>query len=190
MKVICISGKAQHGKDTTARILKELLEADGCKVLIAHYGDLVKHVCRAFFDWNGEKDEKGRNLLQYVGTDVVKKERPDFWVDFICDILTFFPNEWDYALIPDCRFPEESEKLIKNGFDTTLLRVVRDGFTSPLTLEQQQHPSETAMDDYEADKYIYNNGTQGDLRTVLSDWLVEVTGSHQMSFDDYVQEVS
>ena len=29
MKVICISGKAQNGKDTTAKILEEQLTADG-----------------------------------------------------------------------------------------------------------------------------------------------------------------
>ena len=40
MKIVCISGKAQHGKDTTAKLLEEILEAQGNRVLIAHYGDL------------------------------------------------------------------------------------------------------------------------------------------------------
>ena len=44
MQVIVISGKAQHGKDTTAGFLKDALEADGYPVLIAHYGDLVKYL--------------------------------------------------------------------------------------------------------------------------------------------------
>ena len=44
MKIVCISGKAQHGKDTTAKLLEETLEAQGNRVLIAHYGDLVKYV--------------------------------------------------------------------------------------------------------------------------------------------------
>lgn len=41
MKVICISGKAQHGKDTTAGMMKTALESIGHTVLIAHYGDLL-----------------------------------------------------------------------------------------------------------------------------------------------------
>ena len=57
MQVIVISGKAQHGKDTTAGFLKDTLEADGYSVLIAHYGDLVKYVCKMYLGWNGEKDE-------------------------------------------------------------------------------------------------------------------------------------
>ena len=71
-KIICISGKAQHGKDTTATILSAALEDRGNKVLTFHYADLLKYLCRQYFNWNGEKDEAGRTLLQHVGTDVVR----------------------------------------------------------------------------------------------------------------------
>ena len=107
MKVVCISGKAQHGKDTTAGMMKTALESMGHTVLIAHYGDLVKYVCRTFFGWNGEKDAYGRSLLQKVGTDIVREQRPNYWVDFVKDMLSMFPNEWDFVLIPDSRFPNE-----------------------------------------------------------------------------------
>ena len=45
-KVICISAKARHGKDTAAEILKEYLEHKGQRVLITHYADLLKFICR------------------------------------------------------------------------------------------------------------------------------------------------
>ena len=83
MKVILISGKAQHGKDTLAGMLKNHLEDKSYRVLIAHYGDLVKYVCEKFFNWDGNKDEAGRTLLQYVGTDVVRKQNENFWAGFI-----------------------------------------------------------------------------------------------------------
>ena len=51
MKVITISGKAQNGKDTTAGLLKAALEADGYKVLITHYADLLKYICKQFFGY-------------------------------------------------------------------------------------------------------------------------------------------
>ena len=119
MKVICISGKAQHGKDTTAGMMKTALEGMGHTVLIAHYGDLLKYVCRAFFGWNGEKDAYGRSLLQKVGTDIVREQRPNFWVDFIKDLLSMFPNEWDFVIIPDSRFPNEIESLKQAGLRRT-----------------------------------------------------------------------
>jgi len=181
MKVICISGKAQHGKDTSAGFLKEALEADGYSVLIAHYGDLVKYICKSFFNWNGEKDEYGRSLLQRVGTDIIRNQRPDYWVSFIADILMFFNGEWDYVLIPDSRFPNEVDYLKDKGFDVTHIRVRRENFVSPLTEEQQRHPSETALDNVQADHYITNNGTLSDLRNALEDWVFEVNGVHQTS---------
>lgn len=173
MKVILISGKAQHGKDTTAAMIKHHLVNDGYRVLITHYGDLVKYICKEFFDWDGEKDERGRHLLQTVGTDVVRKRYPDFWVDFISKTLSCFPNEWDYVIIPDCRFPNEINRIIDMGFDATHLRVVRDNFESPLTPEQLQHPSETALDDVRPDYYIPNAGTLKCLEQTIKEWIKE-----------------
>lgn len=171
MKVICISGKAQHGKDTSANLLREELVNQFQSVLVTHYADLLKYICRNFFDWDGKKDDAGRKLLQYVGTDVVRQKRPDFWVSFLVNVLDLFPDEWDYVLIPDCRFPNEIEAMRNAGFDVTHLRIVRSNFNSPLTVEQQQHPSETALDSYRADYVICNDGTISDLKRKLSNWL-------------------
>lgn len=77
-----------------------------------------------FFGWDGEKDEKGRTLLQKVG-DAIRAKRPDYWVSFISDIMEFFPGEWDYVLIPDCRFPNEVDYIKNAGFDAVHLRVRR-----------------------------------------------------------------
>ena len=170
MKVITISGKAQNGKDTTAGLLKAALEADGYKVLITHYADLLKYICKQFFGWDGQKDDAGRHILQYVGTDIIRQKRPDYWVGFVTSILELFPNEIDY--------------LKEAGLDTVNLRVVRKDFKSPLTPEQQAHPSETALDDVEPDYYITNNGSLTDLKRNVIDWLVEYLGSHQMTIDE------
>lgn len=168
-KVICISGKAQHGKDTTAGYLKTALEACGKRVLITHYGDLVKYVCKTFFDWNGEKDEYGRTLLQEVGTDRIRSLTPNFWVKFVIDILNHFPDKWDYVLIPDCRFPNEIDYPKDCGYDVIHVRVTRRNrhFVSPLTEEQQNHISETALDGVLPNCIVINRGTLDDLRDVV-----------------------
>ena len=181
MKVICISGKAQHGKDTTAGLMKEMLQADGYKVLIVHYGDLLKYICKSFFDWNGEKDVYGRSLLQRIGTDVIRHQMPDYWVSFIADILGFFNDEWDYVLIPDSRFPNEVDYLKERGFDVIHMRVIRQNFISVLTLDQQMHPSETALDNIVPDYYINNYGSITDLRETISRLITEINGYHQVS---------
>lgn len=172
MKVICISAKARHGKDTAATILKEYFEAANKKVLVTHYADLVKFVCTNYFGWDGNKDAKGRTLLQYIGTDVISNQVPSYWVDFVASILKFFENEWDYVLIPDCRYPIEVERMAEN-FDTIVLRVERPNFESGLTDEQKQHRSETSMDNYPFDAIIYNDGGLEELRKKLAVWFVE-----------------
>ena len=183
MKVVAISGKARHGKDTISIFMKDYLESKGKKVLIAHYGDLVKYVCKTFFDWDGQKDEKGRTLLQQVGTERVRNQPggENYWVSFIADILHFFPDEWEYVLIPDTRFPNEIEYLETCGFDVTHVRVIREtpGWVSPLTEEQQNHPSETALDNYTRERDIIVHNAEGleELKKTVERmaelWLVE-----------------
>lgn len=184
MQIVVISGKARNGKDTIADFLKQALENDGHKVLVTHYADLLKYICKQFFGWNGEKDEDGRQLLQYIGTDVIRKKKPDYWVQFITSILKIFPHQWDYVLIPDCRFPNEIDTLRNARFNTTHLRIVRSNFDDNLTDEQRAHSSETALDNTEPDYLILNNGTLKDLKNKAIDWVTQFKGSHQVTFDE------
>lgn len=187
MNVILISGHAQNGKDTAAGMIKEQLEENGSRVLITHYGDLVKYICKSLFGWDGKKDTKGRSLLQHVGTDIVRKKDPDFWVRYIVQVLNVFNEEWDYVVIPDCRFPNEVE-MIKQNFDTTHIRIVRSNFETPLTVEQQNHESETALNNYPADEVIENDGSVADLRRKINDWVFRTTGASQITFEELGEE--
>lgn len=162
MNVITISGKAECGKDTTAKELKTQLENMGYSVLICHYADLLKYICKTFFDWDGNKDEEGRTLLQMVGTETIRTKEPNYWVDFIKQILRFFKDEWDFVLIPDTRFPNEIN-LMKEEFHTVSIKVVRPNYENHLTEEQRQHASEVALDDFSFDYVITNPGNREGL---------------------------
>lgn len=182
-KVVCISGQARAGKDTTARMIeKELTDKWSKRVLVLHNADLLKFMCMALFDWNGQKDEEGRHLLQYVGTDIIRKQEPDFWVGFIVKVLKLFSEEWDYVLIPDVRFPNEINELKKADFDVMHVHVTRP-VENDLTEEQKNHPSETALRGVIPDKTIENNGGINELRQQIEEltclWFSEAQeGSH------------
>lgn len=171
MKIILISGKAMSAKDTTANIMKKQLESIGKKVLICHYADLLKYICKTFFGWDGVKDDKGRSILQYVGTDNIREKCKDYWVKFISDFLNMFYDEWDYVLIPDTRFPNEIDYMKERFGNTYTIRVERPNFVSLLTEEQQNHPSECALDDYKMDTIITNNGTVEDLELKVKHYI-------------------
>ena len=176
MEIILISGKAMSGKDTSAIMIKEQLEAKDKKVLIAHYADAVKFICTKYFDWDGNKDEKGRTILQRIGTDVVRTQEPDYWVGFVKSVLELFPDEWDYVLIPDCRFANEVESFKRDGWPTKSVRITRTNFESSLTEEQKNHISETALDYYEFDYYVYSESGLEELEQeiikLVSNWEV------------------
>ena len=168
--VIAISGHAQNGKDTCAQIFEDGFKKMNKKVKIIHYADLLKFMCKNYFGWDGNKDDAGRTLLQRVGTDVVRTQRPDFWVDFVFDLLHLFPNEWDFVIIPDTRFPNEVSGGSKRGdLDVVHVRVTRTtpGWVSPLTEEQQHHKSETALDDVTPDYLIENDTLENTRNQVL-----------------------
>jgi hypothetical protein len=147
--------------------MKTELEQKGYKVLIAHYGDLVKYTCKTFFGWNGEKDEAGRHILQYVGTDIIRTQSANYWVDYIADMLSFFESNWDYVLIPDTRFPNEIERMKEKGFEVISMRINRENFESELTEAQKNHISETALDNYSFD-YVVRNTTLEEFYERLS----------------------
>lgn len=195
MKVITISGHAKNGKDTVAAIMEEELEKNGYRVQIMHYADLLKFICRKYLGWNGKKDEYGRTLLQDVGTYGFRWHDENFWVNFIAMVLEVLGDRWDYVLIPDARFPNEINVLKGKGFDVLHLRVIRSIEDNGLTEEQQQHESETALDDVDPDVYILNNGTFTELVAAMQEFTEHciIADDHdyngKFNIKDYVNRV-
>lgn len=163
MRVILISGSARFGKDSTAFMMKELLEKQKKKVLIIHYADNLKLFAKNYFGWSGQKDQKGRELLQWLGTDVIRKNYEDTWVDMVVALLKGIKTLYDYIIIPDVRFPNEIDRM-RDNFDCITVRVIRPNFDNGLTEEQRKHPSETALDNYPMEYELINDG---DLEKLL-----------------------
>ena len=164
MKVILISAKSQHGKDTVANIMKQELEARGEKVLIIHFGDPVKWFARAFYNWNGEKDKAGRGLLQYIGTTLMREYDKYYWGRMISQFIDAVGrnNDFTYAIIPDWRFYSEEEAIRTYNENVSTIRITRinsDGtlYRNPqMTDEQFYHISETELDNYKFNWTILN----------------------------------
>lgn len=152
--IIPIIGKARNGKDTFANFLKkEIEERTGKKVLDIRYADYLKFVLKKYYGWNGVKDKEGRSLLQYVGTDLCRKNNPNVWVNVIVELVKGLGDTVSYVLIPDTRFENEIDCWYDNDFKIISIRVKRlnpDGteFDNGLSEEQKRHPSETSLDEY------------------------------------------
>ena len=70
-KIIRISGKAKHGKDTLAKYLKEQLEGKGQRVTTDRFAKYIKGFLVDHYNWSGvDKNEFVRTKLQQLGRKV------------------------------------------------------------------------------------------------------------------------
>lgn len=146
MKCVTISGKAGHGKDTFASTLKKNLEKQGYRVCIFHYADYIKMIAKEIYCWDGEKNDIGRSILQNLG-DKLRAKSPRVIIDELIKILKLVEEDFDFALIPDARFPLEIEAL-KEFWPTSSVMINRVNYNNNLTNDQKKHITETAMDTY------------------------------------------
>ncbi len=154
---ISLSGYAGSGKDAVADVLCSEFGFVRCS-----FAGPLKRIAREQFGWDGEKDDRGRRLLQVLGTEAGREYDPDIWVKHLLKEVA--PSG---CVVTDCRFPNELDALRGAGF--TCLRVWRSG-VGPANA----HPSETALDSHAGgfdlfDGHIYNDGSLEDLaRSVRS----------------------
>lgn len=135
--IITFSGKAQHGKDSSARILKQIVEQCGKKALKINYADYLRFIATQYLGWNGIMDKKSRTALQNFATEKVRSKYPDFWIDSVFRIVQILEDDYDYILIGDCRFEKEIVHWVNEGYGVLSFYVTRTDFESELTQEQK-----------------------------------------------------
>lgn len=173
-KVILLSGKGEAGKTSLANIIKKELEKANKKVLIIPFAGYLKFVAKQYFEWDGKKDENGRTLLQYLGTDIVRRKNPNFWVETVGNFINLFSEEFDFFIIDDCRFLEEIRYFKDiNIIDNFSIRVKRLNYENSLTKDQRNHASETALDNYSFDLYINSETGLDNLKTAFRQTLLK-----------------
>jgi len=79
------------------------------------FADEVKKVAGDYFHWDGIKDERGRRLLQVLGTEAGRAYNPDIWVEKVMSRLYHCDNNAS-VLITDCRFPNEVDFCNRHGY--------------------------------------------------------------------------
>lgn len=177
MKIITIAGGKRQGKDTTATIIKNLLEQSGYKVEIMYFADDLKDIACNTLNMNRHELEvyknrelpvthkvNARQFLQRLG-DSIKDLFGEYslfnkFKDKIRDIE--LKGDIDFVIVPDRRFTYEilSDKDIK-------IKVHRyvDG--------EDNHISEKGIYDSNV-THINNTGSTKDLEQVITNWLFAI----------------
>lgn len=154
-RIIGLSGKARHGKDSAFEFINEVLTPLGYDVRRIGFADAVKTEATEQ-GWNGVKDEAGRSLLQRIGA-ARREENPNYWIDrtmekIHAEFMHRTRNDGPILfVITDVRYPNEFENIMTEG--GLVWRIERRNplthgtFNNGLTEEQKAHPSETSLDD-------------------------------------------
>jgi len=113
-------------------------------------------------DWG---DLTYRKLLQVLGTEGIRDAlHENAWVNAL---FADFVKDESHWVISDCRFPNEAQAIKDRG--GIVIRVERPGLDSKDT-----HPTETALDDWEFDHVIVNDGDLAELEEKVMTLLNEL----------------
>lgn len=102
------------------------------------------------------RTSKARELLQYWGTDVRRKQNNDYWVRKSKETVLKLSNRYDFIIFTDARFPNECEGVrdlggvvirCKAPDEVRKERLKERGIE--MSSEALSHCSETALDNYE-----------------------------------------
>lgn len=150
-RIYLISGKARHGKDTFSGYLKEYYEKNGKKVIITQLAKYIKYYAREITGWDLSEETKPRELLQILGTDIIREKlgKDDLFIKRMIDDIEIFSCFYDAIIISDVRFKREINDLRERFNDLVAINIFRPDFDNGLTEEQKQHKSEIDLDDYD-----------------------------------------
>lgn len=169
--IIGLSGYAQSGKDSVAKILVEeygytrIAFADKIKELLYEMNPRVNdRQLQQWVDtqgWDATKEiSEVRMLLQNLGVGARKVFGENFWVREALNTMIHKLNVDFNYVITDVRFTNEANMIKAN--DGHIWRVERPGI-NPVN----DHVSESELNAWNFDELIYNAGTLEDLAEIV-----------------------
>lgn len=165
VRVIGFGGNAGVGKSTAARIAMEALSDIGVGYM--PFALRLKEIAASAFGWDGQKDERGRRLLQVLGTEAGRAYNEDMWINAVANRINGEIEPYPLWIIDDCRFPNEVNWVNRHG---VALRIHRLG--TGLEGEAAAHASETLLDNCLWEGHVYNNADLSSLLTQIMDRLI------------------
>lgn len=184
MIVVGLVGYARSGKDTVADHLVaehgfvKMAFADTIKTMLRTLDPIIDgdagpvRLSHALMDVDGDENElkanypEYRRLMQALGTECIRAEDPDFWVDATRRRIR--GTKAHGVVVTDIRFPNELAAVRhSSGYPATIWRIERPGVGAA-----DGHVSETNVGMMEVDRTIINGGPIAHLQEKIDDILL------------------
>ena len=141
------------------------------KCIQLSYAYYLKQYIKKITTWDGNEQNKPRDLLQSLGIDLVKKIDDKLLIRRVMEDVQVYSYFFDVIIITDARLIEEIETP-KSLFNCITIRINKDD--NNLTLEQKKHITETNLDDYRNFDYVINNNDISETKNQIINILKEV----------------
>ncbi len=100
--IITLSGKAGAGKDTAADYIADYFYTNGYRPFRLAYANILKPLCEMNYPIEQMKTKKGRrDAYQELGTDVIRKIEPDFFVNETFHLIDLLAQRYNKDEIDD-----------------------------------------------------------------------------------------
>jgi len=169
--VIC--GRARTGKNTVADFIYDYYKNDSVRLSYTTY---LKQYAILISDWDGSEETKPRELLQTLGTEIIKNKIDNKLlikrtIEDI-NVLAYFKR---VIIISGARRKEEIDDLKKVYNNVIAIRVYKDSITDKLTDSENNHITEKDLDDYNNfDFEKINENSLEKLKEYVNDIIKEV----------------
>lgn len=180
--LIGLAGKAEHGKNAAANIIKEWVEKQGGTCGIFEISQLILDECIALGllppgSKRNQQDAVQNKILVDHGSRRRDEVDPQYWTKRIVPAMQ--DAGVDVAVCPNIRFPQEGKAIQDaGGYVWRVNRLNPDGTPFVSITRDPNHPCETALDRWAADFYLYNMTGHGvlleELVVTLFEYIIDL----------------
>lgn len=166
--IIGIAGPLGSGKTTMAKIFEEKLKVITNEILYIPFARKVKEFAYQL-GWDGNKDEKGRKLLQLIGTECGRQcIGEDIWTNFWrADVIE---KKAKYVITDDVRF--ENEVRVIKEFEHRLIKIKG---RNEVEVTEITHASELGLEDSHFTHIFFNNRRRENIELFVDEIIWEIT---------------
>lgn len=176
MKIFLVAGKAGSGKAEIAKIIKEYYLSMKKRPIITEYSKYLKLYANEILDWNGG-EPKPRKFLQDLGVTIKENmDMPKMLINRMIEDIKVYALYCDVVIISDVRYPDEIEEMKKYFKDVYSIYVINQFGKSNLSLEEQTHVTETALENYSNFDVTITNDNLNTLDNRVIEFIERVEG--------------
>lgn len=163
-KIFIIAGIARQGKDTVASMIHQYYEKEGKNCINLQISHYIKEYAKQISGWDGREETKPRELLQQLGTDLIRKNIDnELFIRRTVEDIKVYSYFYDIITLSDARFDYEVATLKEQFSYASFIKIERPNQVNDLGIFRNHATENGLQNDSYYDTILCNDGTLEDL---------------------------